>query len=206
MTLRCQPCATCGSTSDAAPQRMSATTLRQPVRDARLDDRLVQRGRVVLERPRRVDDLADLVEERAPELSSEVEALDLLLLPGRDVEPVLVEEADLERLRLVASTTAMWMPPTQRVFCVVNRLSAGEATRRSRTLMPAAFSPATIARFTMRAGFEVSRVTTTCPPLGSSEPYASATFRASSGVMSMPTSPWMPAVARTASARPSTPR
>ena len=54
-----------------------------------------------------------------------------------------------------------WTPPTQRVFCVVNRVTAGDATRRSRTSMPAAFSPAIIARLSMRAGRVVSRLITT---------------------------------------------
>ena len=60
------------------------------------DHRFAQCRAVVLKRSRGIQNVAELVEEGPPELLAEVETLDLLLLPRRDVQAVLVEEANLE--------------------------------------------------------------------------------------------------------------
>ena len=65
-----------------------------------------------------------------------------------------------------------------------NRVSGTLATSRSITLMPPAFRPAIIARFSMRAERLESRETTTVASFLSAVANASATLAASSGVAS----------------------
>ncbi len=75
---------------------------------------------------------------------------------------------------------------------IVSMDTGGAATLRSLTLIPALLSPATTARFTIRAALLVSRLTTTWEPAWMVDPYASASRRPSSGVMSTLTSPQTP--------------
>ena len=83
-------------------------------------------------------------------------------------------------------------PPIWRGDRVTNRVTGMLATSRSITLMPAALSPAIIARFSMRAERLESREVTTVSPLRNVVPYAIARRVASSGVMSTFASPATP--------------
>jgi hypothetical protein len=99
--------------------------------------------------------------------------------------------------RMPTRSTSLWWsrtvsPPNARGDLIRNRVTGTLATSRSSTSTPAAFSPAIIARLSIRADRLESRDVTTVVPFGRAVPYAIATRTASSGVTSTLARPFTP--------------
>ena len=128
-------------------------------------DGALERGRVVLERPWRERDVADLLGQHPAVVLALEEPLDLALRVLGDVGAGGVEEAHDDALGVVEVAAAPIRPPKARGERTRKRVTGIDATSRSSTLMPAELSPAIIARFSMRAERLESREVTTVLPL-----------------------------------------